>query len=198
MAKFKIRKGASRRPITLAPIGGLQGPTPERLLKSGGDFEVGNDKTAKIYTFRDGSLERLKDRGKLADRHSRNGSEIEPRYEALMKYRHHWRCAGMEPSFGNFDLNKVFATEDGGFAGMARTEAQAFHVGQYRLAVREIGIKSSFVVECVVCQDDTLASAGAKLGYADRNSAVGAATEIIQLAADRLAGLWGIKPTCGK
>ena len=191
MAKLKARQRASKKPITLA-LGETAGPTPERLLKSSGDFEIGNDKAAKIYTFRDGALERLKDRGKLKNRFSRDGAEVEPRYEALMKYRHHWRLAGMEPSYGNFDLAKVFATDGGGFAGMARTEAQAFHVGQYRAAVQEIGLKSSFVVECVVCQDNTLADAGARIGYQDRNSAVGAATELIQSAADRLAELWGI------
>lgn len=202
MVKLKARQRLTRRPVTLAAIDGtgLSGPTPERLAKSGGDFVIGNDpqRSARVYTFRDGSLERLKDRGKLADKFSRGGGEVEPRYEALMKFRHHWRCAGMEPSYGNFDLNKVFASENSGFTGLAKTEAQAFHVGQYRSAVREIGMKSSFVVECVVCADDTLERAGVKLGYNNRNAAVAAATECIQRAADQLAELWGIKPRTGK
>jgi len=202
MAKLKARQRPTLRPVTLPPIDGtgLSGPTPERLAKSGGDFVIGNDpqRSARVYTFRDGSLERLKDRGKLADKFSRGGGEVEPRYEALMKFRHHWRCAGMEPSYGNFDLNKVFASENSGFTGLAKTEAQAFHVGQYRAAVREIGLKSSFVVECVVCADDTLERAGVKLGYNNRNAAVAAATECIQRAADQLAELWGIKPRTGK
>jgi len=202
MARLKIRKQANKRPMTLPTISLSEstGPTPERLLKSGGDYVVGNDpqRSARVYTFRDGSLERLKDRGKLADKFSRGGGEVEPRYEALMKFRHHWRCAGMEPSYGNFDLNKVFASENSGFTGLAKTEAQAFHVGQYRAAVREIGLKSSFVVECVVCADDTLERAGVKLGYNNRNAAVAAATECIQRAADQLAELWGIKPRTGK
>ena len=202
MAMLKARQRLTRRPVTLPAIDGtgLSGPTPERLAKSGGDFVIGNDpqRSARVYTFRDGSLERLKDRGKLANKFSRGGGEVEPRYEALMKFRHHWRCAGMEPSYGNFDLNKVFASENSGFTGLAKTEAQAFHVGQYRSAVREIGLKSSFVVECVVCADDTLERAGVKLGYNNRNAAVAAATECIQRAADQLAELWGIKPRTGK
>ena len=202
MVKMKARQRLTRRPVTLPAIDGtgLSGPTPERLAKSGGDFVIGNDpqRSARVYTFRDGSLERLKDRGKLANKFSRGGGEVEPRYEALMKFRHHWRCAGMEPSYGNFDLNKVFASENSGFTGLAKTEAQAFHVGQYRSAVREIGLKSSFVVECVVCADDTLERAGVKLGYNNRNAAVAAATECIQRAADQLAELWGIKPRTGK
>lgn len=186
-----------RKSITLARLQD-SGPTPERIVKSAGDYDIGSDETrGKVYTFRDDPISRLMSKGQLSDQRAQSDDErkksSEPRYQALLKYRHHWHHAGMEPTYGNFDLNKVFA-QDGAWPGMPATEYQAFHREQYRGAVKKLGMKASFTVEKVVCEGDSLEAAGIKLGYRNGSQARTASIEILQIAADILVNHWGIIP----
>lgn len=158
------------------------GPTPERLAKSGGAFNVGdNPQGAKIITFMDG-LARLLDRKSINDQ----------QYRALAKFRHHHNAAGLEPSYGSADLNRVFGG-DNGFAGMAKTEGQVFHRQQYRAAVQIMGMITARVVTAVVCEDRTLEDVGAEvLGWNHPLQSRAAAITKLRDAGDRLAEEWGI------
>ncbi len=178
------RVGKRRRVGRLRLPGTEQGaPTPERLAKAEGHVEIGNDEQgARVYTLRDSPLERLNARG-----------GIDPReYSALMKFKQHWHHAGLLPSVGGIDLNRVFASDPGSYSGMAKTERQVFHRQRYREAVQHIGLRASLVVERVVCNEQTLEMAGLALNWRTPAQARAAATELLRDAAYRLAQLWGI------
>lgn len=159
-------------------------PTPERLLKSRGDFTVGDDEQGtRVYTFRDSPLERMRDRYKQIDYRQ---------YAALAKYRHHTYAAGMMGNISAIDFNRIFATDVSGFSGMAKTENQAFHRDQYRKAVKEIGLRDSVIVDSVVIKEIPLEIAGRMRGWLHPLQARAVATDVIRGAADRLSILWGI------
>jgi hypothetical protein len=113
-------------------------------------------------------------------------------YHALKKFQIHWHNAGLQPSIGSVDLDRVFASDPSNFSGMAKTERQFFHRDQYRKAVQYLGIRSSLIVECVVCADFSLEDAGSALGWKHKVQAISAATEMLRDAGDRLARLWGM------
>ncbi len=179
------RKGKRGRVGRLRRIRTDEGgaPTPERLAKAEGHVEIGNDEQgARVYTLRDSPLERLSARG-----------GIDPReYSALMKFKQHWHHAGLLPTVGSIDLNRVFASDPGSYSGMAKTERQVFHRQRYREAVQHIGLRASLVVERVVCNEQTLEMAGLALNWRTPAQARAAATELLRDAAYRLAQLWGI------
>lgn len=158
-------------------------PTPERLVKAEGHVEIGDDgQGTRVYALRDSPLERLSARG-----------GIDPReYSALMKFKQHWHHAGLLPSIGGIDLNRVFASDPGSYSGMPKTERQVFHRQRYRKAVQHIGLRASLVVERVVCNEQTLEMAGLALNWRTPAQARAAATELLRDAGYRLALLWGI------
>src|SRR5262247_1823432 len=118
----KLPKGARSRPL----IGQRARPTPERIRRAGADFERGD--TGQI-TMRDSPLERALARKVIT----------QEQYAAGQKYRHHWYHAGLADSLVSVDLNRVFATDLGGFSGMAKSEQQVFHRQRYREATQAAG-----------------------------------------------------------
>ncbi len=175
------RRGKSNPEYVKSVVDGL--PTPERMAKAEGFFEIGDDKQGtRVYRLQDHSLARMKQRDAIADHE----------YAALQKFKHHWNAAGLEGSPGSVDLNRVFSPDPGSMSGMAKTEAQAHHRQQYRKAREQFGNRQAILVERVVLEDWTLESAGATLGWRDRKQSVAAATEMIRDAGYRLSKLWGI------
>lgn len=169
------------------------GPTPERLAKAQGFVEIGDDQRGgKIYTFRDCTMDRLYSRLTKAARTRGDEDRLRREYVALMKYKHHWHAAGLLASVGSVDLNRIFASDPGSMSGMAKTEQQAHHRGEYRRAGKELGHKPGIVVDNVVCYDLTMEMAGYAIGYASPYRAREGATKIIRQAGQDLAGMWGI------
>lgn len=159
------------------------GPTVERLAKTGGAFEIGDDQQGtRVYRLQDYPLARMMQR-----------DAIDPtEYAALQKYKHHWNSGGLESSPQSVDLNRIFSMDPGGMSGMAKTEGQAHHRQQYRKAREHLGSRQVILIDRVVLEDWTLEAAGATLGWRNRHQAVAAATEMIRDAGYRLARLWGI------
>ena len=183
-AKTSKRAGKRSRVGRLRLPRAEQGtPTPERLAKAEGYVEIGDDEQGtRVYALRDSPLERLSVRG-----------AIDPKeYSALMKFKQHWYHAGLLPTVGGIDLNRVFAADPGSYSGMARNERQLFHRQRYREAVQHIGLRASLVVERVVCNEQTLEMAGLALNWRTPAQARAAATELLRDAGHRLAQLWGI------
>lgn len=157
------------------------GPTPERLAKANEHFTVGDDQQGgKIYTFQDDVLERARKRRVIDGR----------QYAAICKFRHHWHHGGLEPTVGSVDLNRVFAPDFASFAGMAKSERQAFHRQQYREAVRKMGMRISNVVEKIACMDCKVEAVGHELGWSHPLQARASATEMLITGGDILADLW--------
>jgi hypothetical protein len=175
---------ASRKKLKGIPVEYRDIPvTPERLMRSIGEIDVGDDKQGnRIYTFKDSPLERMFSR-----------KAIDPiEYTALQKYFHHWYHAGLLPGVGSVDLNRVFASDAGLSGGMAKSERQAHHRQQYRAGRGVIGHRSGIVVDNVVCNEHSLEVAGFSIGWTNKPQAIAAATEMIRDAGYRLARLWGI------
>lgn len=110
---------------------------------------------------------------------------------AAEKFYNHWYRAGLSENFGSADLNRVFGGEGGG-AGMARTEAQAFHRQRYRQAVTVIGLRGSWVLERVICRETSFEDTGRELGWHNRPQAVACAVQLARDALDTLCSDWGI------
>ena len=174
------------------------GPTAERLLKAQGGYSIGDDKQGtRIYHFHDTPLDRLYSR--LVKRAgSYQEQQIRKEYVALQQYRKHWYCAGLESSIGSVDLDRIFASDPGSMSGMAKTERQAYHRQQYRLA-RDgkdgkggLGHKPGIVVDNVVCAETSLEVAGWSIGYNSRTSARDNAERILRECGQKLASFWGI------
>lgn len=161
-----------------------EGPNRFRLRHAAGAFEVGDDRQGnRVYTMVDTPLARAHARRVISDL----------QYRALAKFKHHWTCAGLEPSFGSSDLDRVFGSDVTGYSGMAKTEAQVFHRQRYREAVTAVGLVASRVVEAVVCEEKKLEEAGsAILGWKHPLQARAAAVEKLRDAGDRLAREWGL------
>jgi hypothetical protein len=169
----------------------FDGPTAERIAKSENHFTIGDDKQGtRIYHFHDATIDRLYSR--LA-RGREGAGTVRAEYVALQKYRLHWHRAGLEPSLGSVDLNRVFASDPGSMSGMAKTEGQAHHRKQYREAVNLLGWKPHIVVENVLCAEISLEAAGWSIGsFTSRTSARDGAEKILRESARKLAKLWGI------
>lgn len=165
-------------------ISAKEGPNQYRLRHAAGAFEVGDDQQGgRVYTMVDTPLARAHARRVISDM----------QYRALSKFKHHWTCAGLEPSFGSSDLDRVFGSDVTGYSGMARTEAQVFHRQRYREAVTVIGLIASRVVEAVACEERKLEDAGsAILGWKHPLQARAAAVEKLRDAGERLAREWGL------
>jgi len=158
-------------------------PTRERLAKSDDAFSVGgDDRTGRRYVMQDSPLDRAFRKGIIS------GSE----HSALQKYRHHWYHAGQAPTIGSVDLNRIFSAEPGGVAGMPKTEGQIFHRQRWREAQECLGLRSSAIVDKLVCREETLELCGQALGFENKPQAISAASVVLSDAGYRLARLWGI------
>ena len=171
------------------------GPTPERLAKAQGYVDIGDDQRGgKIYTFRDCTMDRLYSRLTKAakGRHEEDGLRRE--YVALMKYKHHWHAAGLLAAIGSVDLNRIFASDPGSMSGMAKSEQQAHHRGEYRKARDKVGHRPGIVLDNVVCADLTLEMAGYAIGvaYASPYRQRLFIVDMLRGAGRDLAEMWGI------
>lgn len=169
----KRRKRYAVREVERPP-----GPTPERIAKAGEAFDVGHHGTV---TLRDSPLEWMERRGVIST----------SLYNVGSKYRHHWYHAGLLPSVGSIDLNRIFG-EPGGNVGMPSSEMQAHHRQQYRSAQREIGMQIGRVLDNVICLEFSLVDAGQLLGWKDEKQARAVATAFVRDGLERLRTLWGM------
>ena len=161
----------------------VRGPTPERLHKAGDGFEVGDDRQGtRIYYFKDTPLQRFY--GRLKSRAgTRETDELTREYTALMKYRNHWHCAGLESSLPSVDLNRIYAVDPSNMVGMAKSERQFFHRQMYRSARLLIGHEAGIIVDNFCCYEWPMHVAC---------SSVFRGRKMVRWSAARLAHEWGI------
>ena len=162
------------------------GPTPERLRRSEGFFEIGGDKrTGQRFAMRDAPLGRALVRQKIS---------IEE-FSGLKKYALHWSAGGLQGHLNSVDLNRIYAFDPGSMSGLARSEAQADHRQLYHRAHEHLGRRPAFVADCVACFEISLEIVGDALGFRSRYRAREAALEILRDAGYRLAVFWRDPPT---
>lgn len=158
-------------------------PTVERILKSRGDYDVGDDQQgARVYTFRDTPIDRLLASKTISDE----------QYQALSWFRRNWYLAGMAGHISSIDPNRVSAPEAAGYSLMPRSEAAAVAREIYRKSVQDIGLERSAIVEAVVCHERPLYAAGSRAGISDRTASKDARVVLMD-SADILARLYGFQ-----
>jgi hypothetical protein len=159
-------------------------PTPERMAKMEGFFSRVKDRDGSSYVVaRDAPLEILHGKQVIEGR----------QYDAGKKFYHHWYRSGLSERFAALNLaSGVFGV--GGFAGgMAVNEDQAYHRDAYRKSVQHLGMKTSALVQFIVCDEKPLVEVGQNLlGWNNLPQARAAATERLKDALDRLADLYGM------
>jgi hypothetical protein len=132
------------------------GPTPQRLLKSNGDFDLtGRSRSSRRYTMQDDAL------GRAWKRQIISGEE----WSALRRYALHWLAGGLQGPLGSVDLNRIFAFDPGAMTGLARSEAQLDHKRTYYDAKEAIGFHPSYVADQVACFDRSLQETGLTMGF---------------------------------
>lgn len=162
----------------------ISNPTPERMKKDDATLHVvgGSEREGRRVIRLTAPIERMRERSVLTGRE----------WAGLDKYRTHWTLAGMEPSCGSVDLNRVFAANPSQRAGMAMGAPQLHHRQQFEAGREEIGNRTAIVVDRIVLEDWTLESAGYTLGWRSKPQAIAAATEMLRDAGYRLSKLWGL------
>lgn len=164
-----------------------RGTTPERVAKAAGAFTIGDDKQGgKTWTMMDSPMERLYAQDRLS----------KSEYDGLVKYRIHWFRAGLQPSLGSVDLNRVFASDPSNFSGMSKSDNQVFHRQKWR-EVHDtdrpvLNHREGQLVDNVVCAEQPLVIAGMALGWKNRPQAEAAAVEMLRGAGYRLSKHWGL------
>jgi hypothetical protein len=171
MARGRARKKAARVPVDVVM------PTAERMAHAGRDFLRGDTGT---ITLRDSPFERLEARGVLTDRQVTAGT----------KYRTHWHRGGLQAHFSAVRMDGVFGGE--GLKGLPSSEVALHHREQYRVAVQDLGVKLSLVVEDICCREIEPADVGRKLGWNSDPQGRAVATELLKEGLDRLCKLWGV------
>src|SRR6185312_1488808 len=165
----------------------VRGPTLERLGKAGGSFDIGDDQQGtRIYFFKDTPLQRFY--GRLKSRAgTRETDELTREYTALMKYRNHWHCAGLESSLPSVDLNRIYAVDASNMVGMAKSEKQFDHRKKYREAVAFLGQKHHILLENFACYEWPMDVACLTIGCSPFR-----ARHMVRDSAAKLAHFWGI------
>ena len=156
-----------------------RGPTNARLGKSE-VHEIGSSDGR--YTMRDAPLEIMAAKKIITER----------QYDGLGKYRIHWFNGGLSATLGGMNPSHIFAKDITNFSGMAKTERQVFHRQQFRAANQVLGLRGTWVVGKIVCEEATAEQTGRLMGWNNRPQAVAAATQALRDAADRLCQLWGM------
>lgn len=162
-------------------------PTPERLFKSQGCFDVadGRGGTGAI-TFWDRPLEKAARETKY-----RKPQITKRQYEAGAKFRHHWERSGMDSDLKSPELDRVFG---GGMfsCGMPKNEGEAHHRAQIRRAYEKLGADGFKFVRDVVAYDLDLSVKGFEFGFRNEAQARAAAFGSFRTLLDMLGDTWGI------
>lgn len=156
------------------------GPTGERLLKSGGAFTDVGRGSARRVTMNDDPLGRAWMRQKISD----------GEYWALRLYARHWTAGGLAGGMQSVDLDRILAFDPASMTGLAKTEAQQDHRDAYHAATREIGYRPAFVAQHVACLGSTLQDVGLMLGYQSVRHGREVAGNILADAGHRLGVFW--------
>lgn len=161
-----------------------RGITPERERQASGKSEWGRDERNRqtVQTLRDSPLDAAHLRRDITDR----------QYAAAMKYKNHWFQGGLAGALQSIDPNRVFASDMTDFSHMAKTEAQAFHRQQYRIAIEVIGVIPAAVLDTIACYEKPLTQVGVNMGWKSKPKGVQAAEVILRDALDKLCRHWGI------
>lgn len=155
-------------------------PTTQRLRHSEGDYVIGSDRQRVLVTMRDSPFERAYLRQAITD----------AQYNIGCKYRHHWYHAGLCDPLHSVDPNRIFASDVSGFAGMAKSESQAFHRQQYRAAVQYLGAIASATLEDIICREHTIEDVGFRLGAESKTRAIELANKQMGRALCKLMQFW--------
>lgn len=165
----------------------VRGPTQERLARAAcAPEEGGEDRGVKIYHFKDTPLERFYARLRLSAG-TRDTDQLTDEHTALMKYRNHWHCAGLEASISSVDLNRIYAADPSNMVGMAKSERQFDHRKKYRAAVALLGHKPHILLDNFVNYEWALSIACHTIGYSEYR-----ARRLVRDSAAKLADHWGI------
>lgn len=151
-------------------------PTPERLLRSGGNFTIGDRQ--RILTMRDDPLGAAHHRGAITD----------AQFFCGQKYYLHWYRAGLAGHMGSADLGRVLG---GDGAGLFASENACHHLKQFRAGHDALNKRTRDVVNKIVLDREPLISVGYGLGWNNKLQASAAATERLREGLDLLVVLWG-------
>lgn len=150
-------------------------PTPERILKSDGDYDLGAS-PARIYTFRDSQIERLHRRKII------NAKQL----QALKRFYKLAYIAGRAGSVRAVDLNRVSNVDKATYSHLPSTERQAHALTSWRAAVAAIGTENADLVRKICIDEHSITDTARSLCLGRTDTAAR-----LRAAADRLIELWG-------
>ena len=167
----------------------VRGPTPERLCKTAGYYDIGGvERSRTIYHLVDTPLDRLYSRlvkaGKQIDR-------LRAEYAALREYSRIFVESGMIGSIGAVDPNRTYSPSPSGRAFLAKTDKQLSDRDKLHFARRvTLTHHQGIVVDNVVCNERSLEIAGYSVGKESKTRAIAFAEGLLREAGFALARSW--------
>jgi hypothetical protein len=162
------------------PTADANEPTPERLAKIGREFTRGE---GGVLVARGAPLEALHAKSVIDER----------QYGAGKKFYHHWYRSALSGRYAALNLATGIFGHEGFSGGMPATEDQAYHREAYRKSVQHLGMRTSALLQYLVCDERPLVEVGRTLlGWTNDPQARAAAAERLKDALDRLADFYGM------
>jgi hypothetical protein len=164
--------------------GDFRGPTPERLLKSAGEFDVGEDgRGTKVITMR------LRPIVAMLSKKQIDGKQ----FQALDKFHKHWFNAKLGGGCRSVDFNRIYAPDP--FSDyLNASERQWKNRWEYNRALDKLAFQERIIASNLILSETmTAEECGYGLGYTSRYRARSAAVEVIRGMADRWVEMWGMK-----
>lgn len=157
-------------------------PTPQRVRMAESDLAIGDDRQGtKTLRIMDAPLEQAYHRGYIGDEC----------YWVGFRWRQHWYLAGLAGGPSAIDYGRVHNFGFPDYANMPKTETQAHHRAEYRVAYEYLGPMLANFTERVVCYEVPLITAGHALGYGRRERALHQAKLRLRQVLGMLSKLWG-------
>lgn len=162
-----------------------RGPTGERIRKSASEFFT--DDNGANHT-----------RENPADIALAKGQISKRQHTAAHKLYVHWFRGGLQANYGSVDMHGIFGGKGYEAAGMAKTEAQAFHRQRFRKAIESLisagqnTDKYRWPLVHFCCYENGLEQIGRAMGWNNRPQALAVAIERVRAGLDILCDDWGI------
>lgn len=148
----------------------FDGPTKERMLQEGAEFDVGDDQQGTIVYRSRSRLEQTYNtwRARVGSRDER---DLNLQYAALKELGRAFEEGGMLGNVGSVDCNRTYSPSAAGRTGLAKTERQLNDRDTVYLAQQKLSHHQWIVVSNVVFNDLSLIIAGYAIGAESQTSA---------------------------
>ncbi len=172
--------------------------TPERLnrvwAKEEDDrgYEANNDRSTRIYTFKDSALARVYGRLRAIAATVGEKDQLGVEERALERYYLAYEGGGLNGSLPSVDWGRAGSSSPSGRDHTAKVDWQVDLRKDFANAQDALSKDQKQVVNIVVVMGGSLEEAGYAIGRKSQRRAIAAAETVLRGAAEMLAEMWGM------